>query len=221
MWTRPEAKWRVSAGFWLVLGVLFYLDEGVGLLPWGLLACLVHELGHLGAAKCLGGHLEQASLTAVGAEMAMGYSRTLSYGEDTVVALAGPAANLVLSVVFAHWFGIAGIFLATMVARLLTTTWMDIFVVFRKGFAQSPWRVYVRTALYAAVMLANMAITQFVLSLITIQGIPGFIVQVIVCSVVCNLLFLVCYCRTKAFGYVWMQFQNLVKMLFRKYISKS
>ena len=32
MWTRPEAKWRVSAGFWLVLGVLFYLDEGVGLL---------------------------------------------------------------------------------------------------------------------------------------------------------------------------------------------
>ena len=28
MWTRPEAKWRVSAGFWLVLGVLFYLDEG-------------------------------------------------------------------------------------------------------------------------------------------------------------------------------------------------
>ena len=56
---------------------------------------------------------------------------------------------------------------------------------------------------------------------LTIQGIPGFIVQVIVCSVVCNLLFLVCYCRTKAFGYVWMQFQNLVKMLFRKYISKS
>ena len=110
---------------------------------------------------------------------------------------------------------------ATMVARLLTTTWMDIFVVFRKGFAQSPWRVYVRTALYAAVMLANMAITRVVLSLITIQGIPGFIVQVIVCSVVCNLLFLVCYCRTKAFGYVWMQFQNLVKMLFRKYISKS
>lgn len=96
MWTRPEAKWRVSAGFWLVLGVLFYLDEGVGLLPWGLLACLVHELGHLGAAKCLGGHPEQVSLTAVGAEMTMRYSRTLSYGEDTVVALAGPAANLVL-----------------------------------------------------------------------------------------------------------------------------
>lgn len=142
-------------------------------------------------------------------------------GENRWMPLVGAAANLVLSVVFAHWFGIAGIFLATMVARLLTTTWMDIFVVFRKGFAQSPWRVYVRTALYAAVMLANMAITRFVLSLITIQGIPGFIVQVIVCSVVCNLLFLVCYCRTKAFGYVWMQFQNLIKMLFRKYISKS
>lgn len=96
MWTRPEARWQVSAGFWLVLGVLFYLDEGVGLLPWGLLACLAHELGHLGAAKWFGGRLEQVRLTAVGAEMAMDYPRTLSYGEDTAVALAGPAANLVL-----------------------------------------------------------------------------------------------------------------------------
>ena len=89
MWTRPEAKWRVSAGFWLVLGVLFYLDEGVGLLPWGVLACLVHELGHLGAAKYFGGRLEQVSLTAVGAEMTMRYSRTLSYGEDTILKRCG------------------------------------------------------------------------------------------------------------------------------------
>ena len=29
MLTRPEMEWNVSAGFWLVLGVLFYLDEGV------------------------------------------------------------------------------------------------------------------------------------------------------------------------------------------------
>lgn len=97
MWTRPERLWRVSPGFWLVLGVLFYLDEGVGLLPWGLLACLVHELGHLAAAKCFGGRLEGIHLTAVGAEMSVGYGRTISYGEDTVVALAGPVSNVLLS----------------------------------------------------------------------------------------------------------------------------
>lgn len=97
MLTRPEMEWKVSAGFWLVLGVLFYLDEGVGLLPWGLLACLVHELGHVAAAKWLGGRLDQVRLTAVGAEMAVVYPRAISYGEDTVVALAGPVANMLLS----------------------------------------------------------------------------------------------------------------------------
>ena len=30
---------EVSPGFLVVLGALFWLDEGVGLLPWGLLAC--------------------------------------------------------------------------------------------------------------------------------------------------------------------------------------
>lgn len=99
MWTHPEIKWRVSPGFWLVLGVLYYLDEETGLLPWGLLACLVHEVGHWLAAKWYGGQLETVHLTAVGAEMALCYPRTLSYGEDTVVALAGPVANALLSAV--------------------------------------------------------------------------------------------------------------------------
>ena len=97
MWTRPEMQWKVSAGFWLVLGVLFYLDEGVGLLPWGLLACVVHELGHVAAASWLGGQLRQLRLTAVGAEMWVTYPRAISYGEDTAVALAGPVANGLLS----------------------------------------------------------------------------------------------------------------------------
>ena len=97
MWTRPKMQWRLSAGFWLVLGVLYYLDEGTGLLPWALLACAVHELGHVLASKCYGGRLKAVHLTAVGAEMSIGYGRTLSYGEDTVVALAGPMANALLS----------------------------------------------------------------------------------------------------------------------------
>lgn len=103
MWIHPEMQWKVSAGFWLVLGVLYYLDEATGLLPWGLLACGVHEVGHLLAAKWYGGQLEAVHLSAVGAEMVLSYGRTLSYGEDTVVALAGPVANALLSGV--AWVG--------------------------------------------------------------------------------------------------------------------
>lgn len=106
MWTyRDPPKVEVSPGFLLLLGALFWLDEGVGLLPWGLAACAVHELGHIAAAAALGGRIEGLSLTVVGAELRIGYEVPLTYGRDSLVALAGPAANLLWGVLALalHW----------------------------------------------------------------------------------------------------------------------
>lgn len=89
---RPRVE--ASPGFLLLLGTLFWLDEGVGLLPWGLLACALHELGHMAAALVCGGRADRLSLTAVGAELSFSYRAPLSYWQDSLVALAGPGVNL-------------------------------------------------------------------------------------------------------------------------------
>ena len=89
-------KLRVKAGFLLLLAVLFYLDEGVGILPWGLLACVAHECGHYAAGRWFGGRLRWLELSAVGAQMDLVYPLPLSYGQELTVALAGPVANLAL-----------------------------------------------------------------------------------------------------------------------------
>ena len=95
MWTCDRPRAEVTPGFLLLMGALFWLDEGVGLLPWGALACLLHELGHVAAARLCGGRVERFALSAVGAELTFDYLRPLSYGRDSRVALAGPAVNLV------------------------------------------------------------------------------------------------------------------------------
>lgn len=101
MWTsRNWPEVAVSPGFLLLLGVLFWMDEGVGLLPWGLLACLLHELGHIVMAAVLGGRVERLSLTAVGAELRISYASPLGYFQESLVALAGPAANLLAGGLF-------------------------------------------------------------------------------------------------------------------------
>ena len=101
MWHVPDrSRLEASPGFLLLLGVLYWLDEGVGLLLWGLLACAVHELGHVAAALALGGRTERMSLTVVGAELSFSYRTPLSYGQDSLVALAGPMANLLLGGLF-------------------------------------------------------------------------------------------------------------------------
>lgn len=106
-WTRrimlglpDRPRLEASPGFLLLLGVLYWLDEGVGLLAWGLLACAVHELGHVAAALALGGRAERLSLTIVGAELSFSFRTPLAYWQDSLVALAGPAANLLLGGLF-------------------------------------------------------------------------------------------------------------------------
>ena len=101
MWGFPDRpRLEASPGFLLLLGTLYWLDEGVGLLSWGLLACAVHELGHIAAALAFGGRAERLSLTVVGAELSFSYRTPLTYGKDSLVALAGPAANLLLGGLF-------------------------------------------------------------------------------------------------------------------------
>ena len=91
-----EGRWvRITPGFLLTMAVMFWLDEGVGLLGWGVLACVVHELGHLLVGAALGGRPRWMSLSAVGLELNMEYPAGLSYGRELAVALAGPAVNLV------------------------------------------------------------------------------------------------------------------------------
>ena len=104
MWSRPD-RCRVSAapGFLLLVAVFFYLDQGMGFLKWyGLAACL-HEMGHILAAKLLGGQVKRLSLSVAGAEIRFDYRRVLSYGEESLVALAGPAVNLVIGVLVRTW----------------------------------------------------------------------------------------------------------------------
>lgn len=118
---------RISPGFLLLLGVLFWLDEGVGLLTWGLLACVFHELGHIAAAALFKGYVKEISLTAIGAEMSMNYDSPLSYAQESLVALAGPAANLLFGVLSAalHWEIAAALTLAVGVFNLLPILPLD------------------------------------------------------------------------------------------------
>ena len=60
---------RVTPGSLLTVALLFWLDEGVGLLGWSVLACAAHELGHLLVGAALGGRPRWLSLSAVGLEL--------------------------------------------------------------------------------------------------------------------------------------------------------
>lgn len=101
-----HSRIRLTAGpgFLLLLALLFYLDDGVGILPWVLLAALFHESGHIFASVIFGGKIEAISLSVVGVELRFSYFSQLSYWRENVVALTGPAVNLAVGCILI-WCG--------------------------------------------------------------------------------------------------------------------
>ena len=91
-------KVSVSPGFLLLAAFLFYLDDGSGILLWAVAAAIFHELGHVIASILMGGRVERLTLSAAGAELRFAYSAVLSYGRECLVALSGPAVNLIVGV---------------------------------------------------------------------------------------------------------------------------
>ncbi len=63
---------------------------------------LVHELAHLAAVKFCGGRTERVRITAFG--ISLGFSAPKTYGEEVLVAAAGPAASFAFAAL-GYFFG--------------------------------------------------------------------------------------------------------------------
>ena len=88
-----RGKLDVSCGFIILISVLYYFDTQ-NLLPWLILAALLHESGHYISIRAAGGRISGLRLTAVGAVMELENSGSLSYGKEIAASLAGPAAGI-------------------------------------------------------------------------------------------------------------------------------
>lgn len=89
---------RVSRPFLLLTAVLVLLGDRFLLLCWA--AALVHEAGHLCALRLMRCPVERAALTAGGLRIEY-RPGGLSYRQDALTALAGPAANLLTALLLA------------------------------------------------------------------------------------------------------------------------
>ena len=128
-----QTEWTLTGGFWVLLGILLLSLSGKVLVLL-CLACLVHELGHIGAIFLLGGRVAEVRLTGMGAVLRPERRRVTSYLEDCLVALAGPLASFALALTAGLWgrrlgvkdaYLLAGLSLALAVFNLLPAGPLD------------------------------------------------------------------------------------------------
>ena len=142
------------------------------------------------------------------------YRTTLGlFVQGKVAPLAAAILNLVLSVLMCKWIGLAGIFIATPIARMLTTGIVDPVLIYRRIFKKNVMLYYLQYFGYVALFTGIGAVCWYLNSLINIGGWIGVIIRVMLVTVVFNLIMIVIFARTKMFKEL---FKSLLSVVSRK-----
>ena len=125
--------------------------------------------------------------------------------------------NIVLDMVFGKLWGIAGIFLATTISRLLTQVWFDPYLIYKMVFKKSPMKYFFIYLMYAAVTAASCAAAYLLADAVPIGNIYlCFIYKMAVSVTVPVVIIVVLFHKTEGFRYVIDNFSKIKKKLLKK-----
>lgn len=146
------------------------------------------------------------------------YRDTLGMFNDTkYVFFVTSILNCILSVLLGKYFGIAGILFATSIARLLTNMWYEPYILFKNYLKKSPFHYFRKQFIYWAVFIINLLITNFTANLLFQENnILFFIMKIIYCVIVSNLIMIILYHKCPEFKF----YLQLVKNIFNTKIKR-
>lgn len=111
--------------------------------------------------------------------------------------------NIVISVVLVQFIGIEGVLIGTLISRLLTTAWLDPYIVHKYGFEISPKSYYIDYLKYLVIFIAISIIFNYFVSMITINNIFILILIAILVVISVNVILVLLFFKTSEFNYFY------------------
>lgn len=109
--------------------------------------------------------------------------------------------NVVVSVALAQQFEIVGIFVGTSVAMLLTKWWITPYILFKHKFNRSVFHYFKHYVKFTVIGLVAFAFTTVCIGFIHTASIWGFLLKMILCVLVPNIVFVFLTFRSDEFQY--------------------
>lgn len=119
--------------------------------------------------------------------------------------------NIILSIMLAKRMGVAGVLLATSISRFVTTTWYDIYMVYKFKLNKSPLKFYLKYLLNFVIVIFIGIVCYNILSLIESISIMKFALKVILCAIIPNIMFLLIFFKTTEFKEIYSKIKSLIK----------
>lgn len=111
--------------------------------------------------------------------------------------------NIVISVVLVQFIGIEGVLIGTLVSRLVTTAWLDPYIVHKYGFEISPKSYYVDYLKYLVIFIAISIILNYFVSMVAINNIFILILIAILVVISVNVILVLLFFKTSEFNYFY------------------
>ena len=136
------------------------------------------------------------------------------YGQYLLILTA--MINLVLDVILGKMWGMFGIFLATIIARVLTNTWYEPYAVFKYGLEKN-FKEYIKIFLeYLVVLIFTGAVCYVLCGFCKYNNIINLILKVIICSIIPNIVFYMCYGKTQEGKYLIGAIKKIITGVIKK-----
>lgn len=120
--------------------------------------------------------------------------------------------NLVLDVLFGRLWGTFGIYFATLIARICTNLWYEPYALYRYGLKKKPILYLKRYFIFTGILFITGAICFILCNMCNFSAVINVLLKIIICSVVPNIIFYLCFRKTQEFIYL---LESLKRILFR------
>lgn len=118
--------------------------------------------------------------------------------------------NLVGSLILVSKFGMIGVFIGTTISTILTCFWVEPYVLYKYGFKTTVLPYFKKYALYSAIIVGTYIITDSLSMNFTDENIINFVIQLLICLVIPNIIFTLLFYRTNEFKYLYNIIQNYI-----------
>lgn len=123
--------------------------------------------------------------------------------------------NLVCSIWLGNVWGLFGVYLATAISRVLTNVWYEPYAIFKYGFKMRVRSYYLKYIEFFLILILTGGICYWLCTMINLTPIMDVLIKMIICTIIPNVLFILCFFRKKEFKYLFETVQRLLKKVLK------
>lgn len=143
------------------------------------------------------------------------YTYRITFGlfrKAVYIPILSSLINVFLSIILGKIFGLAGIYFATAIARILVNNLIDSYLVTKCCFHKTALKYHILYIRYTVFTIINTVICAQMISFLPLKGIFQFMLKIILYTIAYNIVFVICNYKDNNFKYI----KSLVFKMFYK-----